>query len=139
MNVKSRDFAAIKVGEKAVGGKSVTDQDVRLFAQVTGDVNPIHLDEEYAGATFFKQRIAHGMLAGGIVGGVLANELPGPGTIYLSQTFEFKLPVYLGDSVEAEVEVIEKIEAKKRLRLKTVCRNQDGKVVLDGEALVQMA
>jgi 3-hydroxybutyryl-CoA dehydratase len=138
MNVKSRDFAAIRVGDKATTRKTVTDQDVRLFAQITGDVNPIHLDEEYAGSTFFKQRIAHGMLAGGIVGGVLANELPGPGTIYLSQTLQFKLPVYLGDTVEAEVEIIEKMEAKRRLRVRTVCRNQDGKVVLEGEALVQM-
>lgn len=139
MNVKSRDFAAIRVGDKATGGKTVSEQDVRLFAQVSGDVNPLHLDEEYAGSTFFKQRIVHGMLVGGIVGGVMGNDLPGPGAIYLSQTFQFKLPVYLGDTVEAEVEIIEKIEAKRRLRVKTVCRNQDGKVVLEGEALVQMA
>lgn len=138
MNTKGRDFNTIRVGDKAAGGKTVTDEDVRLFAQVTGDVNPIHLDESYAGATFFKQRIAHGMLAGGIVGGILANDLPGPGTIYLSQTMQFKLPVFLGDTVTAEVEVLEKMEAKRRLRLKTACRNQKGEVVMEGEALVQM-
>ena len=139
MNAKSRDFAAIRVGDKATGGKTVSEQDVRLFAQVSGDINPLHLDEEYAGTTLFKQRIAHGMLIGGIVGGVMGNDLPGPGAIYLSQNFQFKLPVYLGDTVEAEVEIIEKMEAKRRLKVKTICRNQEGKVVLEGEALVQLA
>ena len=118
-------------------GKTVLVKDVRLFAQVSGDYNPLHLVEEYASTTCFKQRIAHGMLVGGILSGVLGNKLPGPGTIYLSQTINFKSPVFLGDSIMAEVEVVEKIKAKMRLRLKTVCFNQAGKVVLEGEAVVQ--
>lgn len=138
MSEKSRSFAEIQVGDKASSWKTVLEKDVRLFAEVSGDYNPLHLDEEYAGTTCFRQRIAHGMLAGGVLSGVLGNKLPGPGTIYLSQTINFKAPVFLGDSIMAEVEVVEKIPAKKRLRLKTVCFNQEGKVVLEGEAVVQL-
>ena len=138
MNEKSRSFANIQVGDKATRSKTVLEQDVRLFAEVSGDYNPLHLDEEYASSTCFKQRIAHGMLVGGILSSVLGNELPGPGTIYLSQTIYFKAPVFLGDSIVAEVEVVEKIPTTKRLRLKTVCLNQGGRVVLEGEAVVQM-
>lgn len=138
MNEKSRSFATIRVGDKASRCKTVLEQDVRLFAEVSGDFNPLHLDEEYASSTCFKQRIAHGMLVGGILSAVLANDLPGPGTIYLSQTINFKAPVFLGDSIVAEVEVIEKMQHTKRLRLKTVCIKQGGRVVVEGEAVVQM-
>ena len=138
MNEKSRSFATILVGDKASRCKTVLEQDVRLFAEVSGDYNPLHLDEEYASSTCFKQRIAHGMLVGGILSAVLANDLPGPGTIYLSQTINFKAPVFLGDSIVAEVEVIEKMQDTKRLRLKTVCVKQGGRVVVEGEAVVQM-
>lgn len=138
MNEKNRSFAHIRVGDKATGRKTVMEQDVRQFAQISGDFNPLHLDAEYAGSTCFKQRIAHGMLVAGILSAVLGNELPGPGTIYLSQTIYFKAPVFLGDTVVAEVEVVEKMPAAKRLRLKTVCFNQGGRVVLEGEAVVQM-
>lgn len=137
MNVRVTSFANIQVGDKASVRKTVSENDVRLFAEVSGDFNPLHLDEKYASTTFFKHRIAHGMLLGGILSGILGNKLPGPGTIYLSQTMNFKLPVFLGDNILAEVEVLEKMPANRRLRLRTVCINQNGKIVLNGEALVQ--
>lgn len=138
MNENNRSFANIRVGDKATGRKTVMEQDVRQFAQISGDFNPVHLDAEYAGSTCFKQRIAHGMLVAGILSAVLGNELPGPGTIYLSQSLHFKAPVFLGDTVVAEVEVVEKLPVTKRLRLKTVCFKPGGRVVLEGEAVVQM-
>lgn len=132
----SRSFDELVVGEKAAVEKTVTEQDVKLFAEVSGDYNPVHIDEDFAQQTRFKKRIAHGMLASSLVSRVVGTKLPGPGTIYLSQTLNFKAPVYFGDTVKAEVEIVDKIDAKHFVKLKTVCSNQKGTVVLDGEALV---
>jgi len=126
----------LDIGEKASLTKQITESDVLLFAEVTGDKNPIHLDPEYARQSRFKERIAHGMLTASLISAVLGNRLPGPGNIYVSQSLEFKAPVKLGDVITAEVEVIEKIPERNRVRLRTVCRNQDGTVVLEGEAVV---
>jgi 3-hydroxybutyryl-CoA dehydratase len=124
-----------KVGDKASLSKLVTDADVQQFAAVTGDVNPAHTDEAWAKNTKFGTRIAHGILSAGYISAVLGTKLPGPGTIYLSQTLKFTAPVKFGATVTASVEVVEVVDGKK-LRLKTTCTDQTGTVVLEGEALV---
>ena len=125
-------------GTAAEMAKTVTEADVILFAGVTGDFNPAHVDDEYARRSRFGGRIAHGMLSAGLVSAVLAMKLPGPGTIYLSQSMRFTRPVMIGDTVTARAEVVEVIAAKRRVRLATTCRNQRGETVLDGEALVMV-
>ncbi len=134
MNGKTID--ELRVGDAASFSKTVSESDVYLFAGVTGDFNPAHIDEAYAEKTFFKTRIAHGVLAAGFVSAVLGTRLPGPGTIYLRQSLNFRAPVAIGDTITATVEVIEILKEKKRVRLSTVCVNQEGTVVLDGEAVV---
>jgi len=130
-------FDTIRIGDKATVEKSITEEDVRVFARVSGDTNPVHLDEDYAKGTIFRGRVAHGMLTAAIISTVLGTKLPGPGTIYLHQTLKFLAPVRLGDTVVAEVEVLEREPERRRIRLATRCRVRD-KVVLDGEALVQV-
>ena len=125
-------------GLAAEMAKTVTEADVILFAGVTGDFNPAHVDDEYARRSRFGGRIAHGMLSAGFVSAVIAMKLPGPGTIYLSQSMRFTRPVMIGDTVTARAEVVEVIAAKRRVRLATTCRNQRGETVLDGEALVMV-
>lgn len=119
-------------GMSASIAKTVTEADIILFAGISTDVNPAHLDEEYAKGTMFGGRIAHGMLAAGFISAVLANHLPGPGTIYLSQTLKFKAPVRPGDTVRATVTVKEVNVARNRVTLDTVC-TVAGKVVIEGE------
>jgi 3-hydroxybutyryl-CoA dehydratase len=131
-----KTFDQLDVGDSDQFSKTVTDADIYLFAGVTGDLNPAHIDEAYAQGTFFKTRIAHGMLSAGFISAVIGTRLPGPGTVYMQQSLKFLAPVRIGDTITATVEVIEKIEEKKRVRLKTSCANQDGVAVLDGEALV---
>ena len=131
-----KTFDELEIGDSDRFSKTVTDADVYLFAGVTGDLNPAHIDETYAQGTFFKTRIAHGMLSAGFISAVIGTRLPGPGTVYLRQTLDFLAPVRIGDTVTATAEVVEKMEDKKRVRLKTTCVNQEGEKVLDGEALV---
>jgi len=126
----------IKVGDQATVSKTISESDVYLYAGITGDLNPAHVNEAYAEQTFFKTRIAHGMLSAGFVSAILGMHLPGPGTIYLHQTLSFKAPVRIGDTITASVEVLEVIDGKNRIRLQTVCENQEGTVALEGEALV---
>ena len=130
-----KTFDQLNVGDTGKFSKTVTDADIYLFAGVTGDLNPAHIDENYAQGTFFKTRIAHGMLSAGFISAVIGTRLPGPGTVYMRQTLDFLAPVRIGDTVTATVEVVEKVE-KKRVRLKTICTNQEGVAVLEGEALV---
>ncbi|MDI6742994.1 MAG: MaoC family dehydratase, partial [Smithella sp.] len=106
------------------------------YAGITGDFNPAHVNEEYAKNTFFKTRIAHGMLTAGFISAIIANQLPGPGTIYLKQDLSFLAPVKIGDTITGRVEVLELNAEKNRVRLKTTCTNQEGVVVLSGEGLV---
>jgi 3-hydroxybutyryl-CoA dehydratase len=122
-------------GMSASLAKTVTEADIILFAGVSTDVNPAHIDEEYAKGTVFGGRIAHGMLSASFISAVLANKLPGPGTIYLSQTLKFKAPVRPGDTVTATVTVKEVNAAKNRVTLDTVC-TVAGKVVIEGECLM---
>lgn len=126
----------IKIGDFAENTKTISECDVYLFAGITGDLNPAHTNEVAASKTMFKGRIAHGMLSAGLVSAVLGMKLPGPGTIYMGQTLKFTAPVKFGDTITARAEVIERNEEKNRLKLKTTCVNQNGKLVLDGEALV---
>ena len=124
------------VGDKISRSLTIKDETIRAFAEVTGDTNPVHLDDDYAAGTRFGRRIAHGMIAAGVISATLANDLPGPGTIYLNQTLQFKLPLYPGDTVTATVEVVNVRPDKPIVTLSTVCTNQDGEVVLEGEAVV---
>jgi len=123
-------------GDKASRTTTITDEMVRLFASLTGDTNPVHLDEAYAAGTRFGRRIAHGMIAAGLISATLANDLPGPGTVYLSQTLQFKSPVYPGDTITTTVEVKNARPDKPILTLATTCKNQSDVVVLEGEAVV---
>ncbi len=129
-------FEDYKVGMKDSVSKTITEADVIMFAGITLDVNPVHLNEEVAKKSMFKKRIAHGMLSAGLVSAVLGTKLPGEGSIYLGQELKFTAPVYLGDTVTAEAEIIELIEEKNFIILKTTCKNQDGKTVLKGKATI---
>lgn len=126
----------LKVGDREEFTKTISESDIYLYAGVTGDLNPAHLNEEYARKTFFKTRIAHGMLVAGLVSGVLGSRLPGPGTIYIRQEINFLAPVRIGDTITASVEVAEVLKETRRVRLVTKCVNQEGTTVLDGEAVV---
>ena len=126
----------IKLGDKAEFSKTISESDVYLFAGVTGDFNPAHINEMYAAKTFFKTRIAHGMLLAGFISTVVGNQLPGYGTIYVKQEMTFLSPVLIGDTITAQVEVTEILLEKKQARLKTTCINQEGTKILDGEAIV---
>ena len=123
-------------GDKASRTQTISDEMIRSFATLTGDTNPVHLDDVYAAGTRFGRRIAHGMIAAGLISATLANDLPGPGTVYLSQTLQFKAPVYPGDTITASVEVKSVRPDKPIVTLSTVCTNQENKVVLHGEAVV---
>jgi acyl dehydratase len=127
---------SLKPGDKAFRTQTISDEMIRSFADLTGDTNPVHLDDSYAAGTRFGRRIAHGMIAAGLISATLANDLPGPGTVYLSQTLQFKAPVYPGDTITATVEVKTLRPDKPIVTLGTVCTNQDEKVVLEGEAVV---
>lgn len=126
----------IQVGDTASMTKRISDEDVRTFAEISGDKNPVHLDDEFAAQTFFKKRIAHGALSGALISAVLGMVMPGPGTIYLSQTLNFKAPVYIGEEITARLEVTAYRANKRITTLKTEVFNQEGKLVLDGEAVV---
>jgi 3-hydroxybutyryl-CoA dehydratase len=134
--MKGKTISELKVGDAAEFAKTVSESDIYLYAGVSGDLNPAHINESYAQTTFFKTRIAHGMLSAGFISAAIGMQLPGPGTIYLRQELNFRAPVRVGDTVTAHVEIIEIIAEKKRVRLKTTCVNQEGALVLDGEAVV---
>jgi 3-hydroxybutyryl-CoA dehydratase len=136
MDLKGKSIGELKVGDSADSSRTVTEDDIKLFAEATGDFNPVHLDQTYAEKTFFKGRIAHGLLSLGYISTVLGNILPGHGTIYLSQEVKFLAPVRIGDTITARVEVMELISEKNRVKFKTICLNQEGKTVLDGAAWV---
>ena len=131
-----RTIQEIAIGDGASFAKTISEADIYLCAGITGDFNPAHIDEVYASQTFFKTRIAHGMLTAGLISAILGTRFPGPGTIYLKQELSFLAPVRIGDTITASVEVIEREPEKNRIRLKTVCVNQAGVTVLEGEALV---
>lgn len=129
-------FDTLQVGQTAELTRTITETDVVLYAGITGDMNPAHIDQVAAEASQFRGRIAHGMLTAGLISAALGMKLPGPGSIYLEQSLRFIRPVRIGDTVTAKVEVLELIPEKRRARLSTTCRNSDGEAVLKGEALV---
>jgi len=133
---KGKSIHQLKIGDSAQISKTITEKDINDFARVTGDFNPLHLDQAYAEKTIFKGRIAHGLLSVGLLSTVLGNILPGHGTIYLSQEIKFLAPVRIGDTITAKVEVLELISEKNRAKFRTTCMNQDGKEVADGAAWV---
>jgi len=125
----------LSVGDSTCLSKTIREVDVTVYAAISLDANPIHLDEEYARQTPFGRRIAQGMLSAGLISACIGTRLPGPGSIYLSQDLRFRKPVYLDDTITATVEVVA-LEEKGRVRLRTTCTNQRGELVLDGEAVV---
>jgi len=131
---EGKSIHELKVGDSAQISKTITEEVINDFARVTGDFNPVHLDQAYAEKTFFKGRIAHGLFSVGLLSTVLGNSLPGHGTIYLSQEAKFLAPVRIGDTITAKVEVLELIHEKHRAKFRTTCTNQDGKLVVDGIA-----
>lgn len=131
-----RTIDELQVGESARFTKTISEADVYLFAGITGDFNPVHVDAVAAEASQFRQRIAHGMLTASLISTVLGMQLPGPGAIYLSQSLKFRAPVFIGDTVTAAVEVAELDRERNRVRLSTRCTNQKGEVVAEGESLL---
>ena len=134
--IAGKSIDQLQVGDSAEFAKTVSETDIYLYAGITGDFNPAHVNENYAKNTFFKTRIAHGMLTAGFISAIIANQLPGPGTIYLKQELSFLAPVHIGDTITARVEILELNAEKNRVRLKTTCSNQDGVTVLEGFGLV---
>ena len=125
-----------KVGDSAEITKTITEADIQAFAEVTGDHNPIHLDDEFAKSTRFGRRIAHGMLTASLISSVLANKLPGEGSVYLGQSLQFVAPVFPGDEVTARVTIKQIRDDKPILKLETICVNQHDETVICGEATV---
>lgn len=129
-------FEEIQIGQKAEYIRIITEEDIDLFATVSEDRNPIHMDEEFAKTTMFKGRIAHGVLSVAFISTTIATKLPGPGTIYLKQEVTFLKPVRIGDTITTIIEVLTKDNKKNHITLKTTCKNQNEKIVVDGQAVV---
>src|SRR5271167_3893421 len=134
--IENRTFSELKVGDSASISRVLTYKDIELFAIMSGDVNPAHVDEEFAKSDMFHKIIAHGMWGGALISTVLGTQLPGPGAIYLGQSLRFRRPVCLGDTVTVTVKVAEKIEEKNRVVLDCQASNQKGEVVISGTAEV---
>ena len=128
-------FEDLKVGQTAIYARTLTDADIVLFAGISGDTNPVHINEVFASSTMFSGRIAHGLLTASFISTVIGTRLPGPGAIYVSQSLRFKAPVRVGDTLEARATITELLAEKRRATLSTVVSVGD-KVVLEGEAIV---
>jgi len=126
----------MKIGDLDEFTKTISESDIYLFAGITGDLNPAHINEEYGKNTFFKGRIAHGMLMGGFISTVIGMKLPGPGSIYREQQLKFLAPVRMGDTITSRVEIQAINPEKNKITLRTSCVNQDGAMVVDGEAII---
>lgn len=134
--MKGLTIEQLSINQTETFRKTIAESDVYLFAGITGDTNPAHIDEVYASSTKFNKRIVHGLLVASFISTVLGTKLPGPGTIYISQTINFKAPVYIGDTIEARVTVKEIIKEKNRVILNTEVYNQNNELVVAGEAMV---
>jgi 3-hydroxybutyryl-CoA dehydratase len=126
-----------KVGDSESVTKTISEADVEEFAHISGDNNPVHLDEEYASTTRFGKRIAHGVLVAGLISATIGTRIPGNGAIYAGQCIKFLRPVYLGDTITATVTILDYDRDRGKMTLDTVCRNQDGEMVLSGEAEIR--
>ncbi|WP_164880862.1 MaoC/PaaZ C-terminal domain-containing protein [Aestuariirhabdus litorea] len=129
-------FDELAIGDTATFTRTLEEKDLILFAAVSGDINPLHLDPEFASTTPFKERIAHGAWSGSLISAALANVMPGPGTVYLGQSLKFQRPVKLGDTLTVQLEVKEKQERRNQVTFITQVVNQEGKTVVSGEAEV---
>lgn len=134
--MQGKSIQEIKIGDFAVFQKTISEGDVYLYAGISGDFNPAHINAVEASKGMFKERIAHGMLTASLISTVLGCHLPGAGTIYLGQELKFKKPVYFGDTIEAKAEVVEMNVERNRIIMKTTVTNQNGEIVLDGKATV---
>jgi 3-hydroxybutyryl-CoA dehydratase len=128
-----------EVGQAFTKNFTITEEKVNNFASLTGDKNPIHIDEEYAQKSIFKKRISHGMLVASCISNVLANDLPGQGTIYLSQTLSFRSPVFIGDTVTVIVKITKIREDKNVMFLQTTCLREDKTIAIEGESCVKFS
>ncbi len=138
MSKPTRDLAPLPaIGLRASRSRTITEEDIDLFAHVSTDKNPIHIDERYAALTHFGGRVAHGIMVASMISAVLGNDLPGHGSIYLGQTLKFLAPVRIGDTITVTVEVISLREDKHIVTLRTDCTNQEGTLVLTGEATIK--
>lgn len=133
---KGKTYEALKIGEQSSFIKTITETDIYLFAGISGDFNPMHVNETYAQQTPFKARVAHGPLSQSLIAPVLGMKLPGLGTVLLELFTRFRAPVYVGDTITAIAEISEKLKDKKWIRLKLSWLNQKQQVVAEGEALV---
>ena len=137
--MRGKTISELVIGESASFDKTISEADVYLYAGITGDFNPAHVNAVEAEKGMFKQRIAHGMLTAGLISAVLGTQLPGPGCIYLGQELKFTKPVFFGDTIHAEATVLEIREEKNICKLTTICTNQNGDVVLSGVATLMPA
>ena len=128
----------IQTGDCASLSKTFSEKDVLTFAEISGDRNPVHIDAAFASSTRFERQLVHGMLTAGLISAVLGMQLPGPGSIYLKQELNFRAPVYFGDTITATVTVTKVREDKPIITLETICTNQDGETVIDGEAVLML-
>ncbi|MHA1721236.1 MAG: MaoC family dehydratase [Promethearchaeota archaeon] len=142
MEIKKKSFDEFNVGDSESVSKTITNDDIMKFAEVTTDFNPLHVNEEYAKKSMFKNRIAHGMLSGGLISAVIGMKMPGAGALYLDQYVKFKKPVFIGDTLTATATVKEKLVKKegkmKLLILTTNVTNQDGVIVTEGQATIML-
>ena len=127
----------LSIGQKASFEKTISEADIQLFCGISGDINPVHVSRVAASKSVFGNRVAHGILVSGLTSAVLGMQLPGPGTIYMGQDLRFVAPVYIGDTITAEVEVVEILAEKRIVKLKTTSTKQDGTVVIAGMATVR--
>jgi len=133
---KSTSFDDLKIGTEGIYSKILTERDIALFGDTSGDINPMHFDEEYARQTMFEGRIAHGIWSAGLISTCIGTIMPGPGSVYIGQQLAFKLPVRIGDTLTATVTVKEKNEERKSVVIDCQVRNQHGKIVVAGDAKV---
>jgi 3-hydroxybutyryl-CoA dehydratase len=126
------------IGQSATFSRTITETDIMLFAGISGDYNPIHVDKEYARNTFFQERISHGLLTASFFSRLLGMHLPGPGSVYVSQSLFFTKPVYIGDTITTRGEVIALNPEKRLITVKTTCTNQEGIIVLEGEGVMKL-
>ncbi|MBY8997112.1 MAG: MaoC family dehydratase [Candidatus Thorarchaeota archaeon] len=136
--MKVTKYSDLSIGQSAEVTHTVTEEDIKTFGDLSGDYNPLHFDEEWAKTTMFKGRIAHGLLTAAYISTAIGMKLPGPGTIYMGQSMKFLGPARIGDTITARVEIIDLNDENERITLKTMCTNQDGKLILDGEAMIKV-
>lgn len=134
-----KTWATIAVGDKASMTLKIDENMVKAFATLTGDNNPIHIDEEFAKKTVFRKRVVHGALQNSLISAILATKMPGPGSIYCSQDSTFTSALFIDDTITVEVEVIEKLQATKQAKVRTICKNQNGDITLNGIAVLYPA